>query len=87
MKMYCCETSNRRMVGCRSWSPNRIAGGEGRLTEQIRLVIMALFTPETSGPAQSPASFTQTRWWGGIKTLFWMINAVVIGIIIANVCK
>jgi hypothetical protein len=64
-----------------------MAGGDDRRTEQIKSVIMALFTPETSGPVQFPASFTQTRRWGGVKTLFWMINAIVIGIIIANVCN
>lgn len=85
--MYYCETSNRRVVRSRSWFPNRIVGGDDHRTKQIKSVIMALFTAETSGPMQFPAGFTQTRWWGGIKTLFWMMNAIVIGIIIANVCN
>jgi hypothetical protein len=87
MKMYYCETTNRKIVRYRSRFFNRMVGGHGRLTEQIKLVIMALCIPETSGPGQFPAGFTQTRWWGGIKTLFWMLNAIVIGIIISNVCK
>lgn len=75
------------MVRYRSWSPNCIVGADGRLAEQIKLVIKALFTPETSGPTQFSAGFTHSRRWGCIKALFWMMNAIVIGIIIANVCK
>jgi hypothetical protein len=83
--MYYCKTSGRQIY--RSWFPSRI---NGLMEPWVGLpigILKAILTPESSIPPNMVANQVWSRWLGPVKTLFWMANAIAIGIILAKICR
>lgn len=79
-----CETSNRP-IPYRSWFFRQIKSTMGRWMEPSKRILIAIATPETTTPP-IPVGASENVWFGAAKTIFWMSNAIIIGIILANIC-
>lgn len=82
--MYYCETSNRT-IPYRPWFFRRNKCSVRRRKEPVWAFLKAMVAPETTTPPMARGTW-ENSWFGAVKTLFWIANALVIGIIMAKVC-
>ena len=84
--MYYCETSGR--VCYRFSLPNCIKGLAQSLMGMMVVLLKVMLTPEESSlPPSMVADKAFNFWLGPVKALFWVFNAITIGIILASVCS
>jgi hypothetical protein len=82
--MYLCETSNHP-IPHRSWFFRRIKYNIRHLAKPGMTFLKAMVTPETTTPPTAAVA-SENSWFGAVKTLFWIANAIIIGMIMAKIC-
>lgn len=82
--MYYCETSNRP-IPHPAWLSRRKISSSYRRKASVSAFLKAMVAPENTTPP-IVAGTSEHSWFGPVKTLFWIANALAIAMILAKLC-